>query len=79
MSEHDETDLGPNKPRLGDYKKFFSFSFPWLSFLPFRRRSLASKMAPKSAVMTVGAGAGAAEVVDRMMNIIRMLKRKNRH
>ena len=76
MSEHDETDLGPNKPRLGDYKKFFSFSFPWLSFLPFRRRSLASKMAPKSAV---GAGAGAAEVVDSIMNIIRMLNSKNKH
>jgi hypothetical protein len=47
--------------------------------LPFRRRSLANKRAPKSAVITVGAGAGAAEVVDSIMNIIRILNRKNRH
>ena len=55
------------------------FIFIVFLILPFRRRSLANKTAPKLAVMTVGAGAGAAEVVDSIMNIIRMLNSKNKH
>ena len=40
---------------------------------------MASKRAPRSAVMTVGAGAGAAEAVDTISNIIRRLNRRSTH